>query len=130
LLSGIDVEDIEQAAIPEWLAVELDMVAFVEVHLHASSLQSRISLRSPADVGLSIATRRNTEYPADIVEAAPLPVIKFFDALFPVQLGFILGPSRLLTMKVRMVADFLARAQQLRRCAGAAQEREPFHPQP
>ena len=79
------MEDIKQATIPKWFAVELDMLTFVEVHMHAPFLQCRICLGGPANTGLTIATGRPAKYPANIIETAPLPAIELDLALFPVQ---------------------------------------------
>src|ERR1700748_721524 len=101
------MKNIEQPAIPEWLAHELFLPAVIEVDMHAPFLQDRVSLRRPTHPRLPVTAGWPAEYASDIVKARTPARIELLLSSVPPQHRLIDSRCRLLAVGVRVIPDLV-----------------------
>src|SRR2546426_44862 len=69
----LGVEDVEQASVPEGLALEPDVRGLVEIDLDAPVLERAVRLRRPRIAGLAVAGGRRPENAAQVIVTRAVP---------------------------------------------------------
>src|SRR5689334_5772699 len=99
------IEDVEQAAVIERLAVEPHVLRLIEIQAHAPTGKRRESLRGPRTARLSVTARLLLEDALHVVKAGTLAPRKFGRSGFPIQKRLILGGRWMLAVGVGVIAD-------------------------
>jgi len=94
------MKDIQKPAIPEWLPIQLDVVAVIEIYMYTPLFQGPIRLRCPTGTRLTVTGRPFPTNSAEIIKSMTLPSIKLFHTLLPIKHGFVFGRGRMLAMGV------------------------------
>src|SRR5206468_4124666 len=85
------IEDVEQASVPERLALEPDVRGLVKINLDAPVLESAVGLRRPRIARLAITGGRLPENAAQVVITRAFATRELLDAASPVERGLVFG---------------------------------------
>src|SRR5439155_23003945 len=120
------VEDVEQASVPERLALKSDVRGFIKINLDAPVLERAVGLRRPRIARLAIPGGGLPENAAQVVVTRAFATRELLHAALPIERGLVFGHGRVLAVCVRVITDFMVRQRSNPVAPAPPLERPPF----